>query len=445
MVKDIFRKIRYTIYSYMPKGLFKRAITIILVPLIFVQLTLFWVFNDRIWDSVLWRLSSSIAGDINQIIELVQNNEKNAVYITENSQKNLRITALFKPHSTLPKIEKQGTSLEENMYRALNEFISYPSQVDVSSAPDYITVYVQVHNRVMEFKVHKTRFYAISVYILFGWVFISSILLATISVLFMRNQVRPIQRLAIAMERLGRNSENNPSLKPHGALEVRQAARAFNKMKDRIERHVRQRTDMLSGISHDLRTPLTRMKLQLSMMEKTPDIDDLLKDIAEMENMVNTYLDFVKDNGKEDQQSTNISQLIDDTCRNWQRQGKTVSSSIVPDIITELKPHAFTRCLNNLIGNSCQYASQVTASLTINDKNNTLIIHVDDNGPGIPESERHSIFQPFERLETARNQNTAGVGLGLSIVRNIISAHGGDITLHDSPMGGLRVTIILPQ
>ena len=445
VMKNIWRKIRQKIYSYMPKGLFNRAIAIILMPLIFVQLILFWVFNDRVWDSVLWRLSSSIAGDVNHIIEMVKHNPKSAVYITEDSDKNLRIKVRFKPHSQLPVISREGSDLEDNIYRALKEFVKYPSVADVSTAPQYITLYVQVHNRVMEFTVHKTRFYAISTYILFGWVLVSAILLATISMLFMRNQVRPIQRLAIAMEYLGRDQTRGESLKPRGALEVRQATHSFNKMRERITRHLKQRTDMLSGISHDLRTPLTRMKLQLSMMQKTPDVEELLNDINEMENMIGTYLDFAKGDNKEASQPTNISQLIDDACKNWQRQGMMVSSSIVPDIITELKPNGFTRCLNNLIGNSCKYASQVNVSLAVNTYDNTLIINVDDNGPGIPESERETIFRPFKRLEDSRNQNTGGVGLGLSIVQSVINAHGGTVTLHDSPVGGLRATIIIPK
>lgn len=442
---NLWRRVRLTIYATMPKGLFSRAITMILLPLFTVQLVLLLVFYDRVWESVMWRFSSAITGDIAHVIYTIERNPQNAVLATENTA-NLRMAFKFKPNAPMPVGVDDGSLLSQKMNMALQEYIPhYPTAVDVSPAPDYIVVYVQMENRVMEVTVHKTRFRASSPAILFGWVLFSSVLLALVSAIFMRNQVRPIRTLAIAMERLGKGGNTttqSQSIQPKGALEVRQAGHAFNQMRGRIERQVRQRTDMLSGISHDLRTPLTRMKLQLSMMPQSQPTQDLLGDITEMENMINAYLDFAKGEGNETLAQTNFSTLIADICQNWQRQGKLVSSAVMPDVITSLKPNAMKRCLNNLIGNGCKFAEQVQVTLTV--EQDTIVIHVDDNGTGIPESERETIFRPFKRLDDSRNPNTGGIGLGLSIAQDIIHAHGGDITLNESPMQGLRVTITLP-
>ena len=443
-IEHLLKTGRHALYKYMPKRLFTRAISMILLPLIMVQLILFWVFYDRLWESVIWRFSSAITGDIAHIISILEREPQNAVFITEDT-KNLRMDFRFKPNTSIPAIPKSNTLLEEKMQLALHEYITqYPNAVDVSPAPEHIIVYVQIGNRLMEVTVHKTRFSATSPTILFGWILFSSILLAFIATIFMRNQVRPIRTLAIAMEKLGRGNLSTNSIKPKGALEVRQAGQAFNKMRNRIVRQVRQRTDMLSGISHDLRTPLTRMRLQLSMMEKNKDNKHLLDDVAEMEAMINAYLDFAKGEGKESLQQVDISQMLTDLCQNWQRQGHMISSSIVPNIHTSLKPNAIKRCINNIISNGCKFAEKVHISLCLNNNQDTVILYIDDDGAGIPESERETIFRPFKRLENSRNRDTGGIGLGLSITQDIVHAHGGDITLEDSPIGGLRVAIKIP-
>lgn len=443
-VVKLWKLVRYWLHTHMPKGLFARAIVMILLPLIMVQLILFWVFYDRLWESVIWRFSSSISGDIAHIISIIEREPHNALLVTEDTQ-NLRMTFQFKPNTSIPAVAESSTLLAKKMRLALDEYIpQYSSKVDVSSAPEKMFVYVQMGTRLMEVSVYKTRFNATSPSILFGWILLSSVLLAFISSIFMRNQVRPIGTLAIAMERLGRGNAVTMSIKPKGALEVRQAGHAFNKMRNRIVRQVRHRTDMLSGISHDLRTPLTRMRLQLSMMEKNQANLDLLNDIAEMEAMITAYLNFAKGEGKESLEQVNISTLLATLCRDWQRQGKLVSSSIVPNIVTSLKPNAIRRCINNLISNSCKFAQQVHVAMGLNDKQDTIIIHVDDNGPGIPQAERDAIFRPFRRLENSRHRDTGGIGLGLSITQDIVHNHGGDINLEDSPLGGLRVTIKMP-
>ena len=262
-----------------------------------------------------------------------------------------------------------------------------------------------------------------------------------VAVIFMRNQVRPIRRLAAAADEFGKGRDA-PRFKPEGATEVRQAASAFISMRDRIQAQITQRTKMLAGVSHDLRTPLTRMKLQLEMAEKPDDMEDLKRDIAEMEHMLEGYLAFARGEGDEQPRSTNISSMLSDVVESAKRKGAEVDLHTEGDIILPVRPNAFKRCIINLVDNADRYATHV--SVRAGKRGEAIEVTIDDDGPGIPKDKFEDVFKPFFRLDESRNQVTGGVGLGLTIARDVVRGHGGEISLDVSPLGGLRARLTLP-
>lgn len=275
------------------------------------------------------------------------------------------------------------------------------------------------------------------------WMILSSIILLGIAVLFMRNQIRPIRRLAIAAERIGKGRDLPASFKPEGAREVRQASKAFIDMHDRIKRQIAQRTAMLAGVSHDLRTPLTRLKLQAAMMGNTPDTEAMRNDIGDMERMLNAYLDFVRGEGGEGSSRVDLKYMLDRIVQLTRRSGTVIEFEAEGDLSIPLRALAFERCLNNIIGNAKKYARSIWVRAERMNAE-TIVITVDDNGPGIPEDQMEDVFRPFVRVDKSRNAATGGIGLGLSIAQDIVHSHGGEISLAKSPHGGLRVVISLP-
>jgi two-component system osmolarity sensor histidine kinase EnvZ len=269
----------------------------------------------------------------------------------------------------------------------------------------------------------------------------TAMVLFALATIFMRNQVRPIRRLAAAAEDFGKGREV-PDFQLEGASEVRQAAAAFNLMRERIRRQINQRTEMLAGVSHDLRTPLTRMKLELAMIGDGPETADLRADVEEMERMVGGYLAFARGEGTEQPVETNLSALLKDVVNNALREGAAIELQTEEEIVVPLRPDAFRRCLNNLIANARRYARSV--SLQVLRRGGSIEILVDDDGPGIPESQREEVFKPFYRLESSRNPATGGIGLGLTIARDVMRGHGGELQLGVSPQGGLRAKLRLP-
>ncbi len=285
------------------------------------------------------------------------------------------------------------------------------------------------------------KFFSSTTYVFALWVLFSSLLFTGIAVLFLRNQIRPVLRLAAAAKNfgLGRDIDN---FKPEGATEVRQAAISFLQMRDRIRRHIEERTRMLAGVSHDLRTPLTRMRLQLAMMNKDDNIENLQEDVSEMERMVNGYLDFARGEGKEKIESTDIGKLISETLAGLHKNGLSVQFICNSSLTMDIRRNDLKRCLWNLVTNAGRYGTMINVTMTAADK--TLEIAVEDNGPGIPAEKREDVFKAFYRLDESRNIETGGVGLGLTITRDIVVAHGGKIYMEDSALGGLRVVMLFP-
>jgi two-component system osmolarity sensor histidine kinase EnvZ len=330
--------------------------------------------------------------------------------------------------------------IEPILETALDERVRRTFTIGPYGDDNWVEIRVQLPDGVLDVRSPQRRLFSYTAFVFIGWVVGASMLLTWIAVIFMRNQVRPIRRLALAAESFGKGRDTM-RLKPAGALEVRQAAAAFVTMRDRIRRQIVQRTEMLAGVSHDLRTPLTRMKLQLALQPDGEDTEELRADVTEMETMIEAYLAFARGEGGETPQRIDLALMLRDVVDGLPgSQAVTVDAE--PPIMLEIRPTAMKRCLGNLIGNALRYARTVHVSASWRQR--TAAIVIDDDGPGIPPESREEVFRPFFRLDPSRNAATGGVGLGLSIARDIAHGHGGEIDLQDSPMGGLRVVLTLP-
>jgi two-component system osmolarity sensor histidine kinase EnvZ len=326
-----------------------------------------------------------------------------------------------------------GSTLEERTQR--------PYQIDDDSDDRNVMVAVQLPDGVLHAMVPRKRLFSSTTYVFILWMIGTSLILFAIAGVFLRNQVRPIRRLAAAAESFGKGHDI-PDFKPEGATEVRRAATEFNHMRERITRAIGQRTAMLAGVSHDLRTPLTRLKLQLAMMGESPDIEDMKTDLAEMEKMLDAYLAFVRGEGGEAVVSTELKPLLEEVVGGARRDGREVALEVDDGIQVKLRPNAFQRGITNLVANACRYGH--TVAVSAHQANGTLELTVDDDGPGIPPDQREEAFKPFFRIDASRNAATGGVGLGLTIARDVVRGHGGDVILGASPLGGLRATVRLP-
>jgi two-component system, OmpR family, osmolarity sensor histidine kinase EnvZ len=442
-IRSVLRTIRLTIKSGLPKTLFGRALMIIVMPLILLQIVSAWVFYDRHWDTVTWRLSASVAGDIANTIEQLRRTPDARDEIFHSVRQNMELDITLLQGEILPNQETEISSqLDRLLAQAMNERVQRPFIIDSSSFRKQLILQIQLKDAVLKVVVPGSRLFSSTTYIFILWMVGTSLVLFAVASIFMRNQVRPIRRLARAVESFGKGREPEQDFKAEGALEVRQAANAFNLMSERIRRQIRQRTDMLSGVSHDLRTPLTRMKLQLAMLGDSPETQELSVNVSEMEKMIQDYLTFARGEGGEKSIECDLSEVVKDLAATWQASGIALDCHSEGKIVTWLKPNAFRRCIDNLIANASRYGSQVW--LQAGKRGNAIEILVDDNGPGIPEEEREDAFRPFYRLDRSRNPSTGGTGLGLSISRDVARTHGGEILLETSPHGGLRARVRLP-
>ena len=419
---------------------------IIVTPLVLLQVVSTWIFFDRHWETITRRLAGSIAGDIAWILEELKpeldGRQRYELFTRARVHKGLQIN--LRPKQILPN-EKTNYSgiLDAKLAHALRERVRRPFTLDTSSFKTRVLIDIQIPSGVLSIRVPGKRLFSSTTYIFVLWMVGTSLVLFAVASLFMRNQVRPIRRLAMAADAFGKGSDMADDFQIQGAAEVRLAATAFNRMRDRIRRQMRQRTDMLSGVSHDLRTPLTRMKLQLAMAPKSLEIEELNSDLAEMEQMIEGYLTFARGEGDEKSANTDLSKLVTDSALGWRRNGIEVDLHVEDELRTPLKRAAFGRCLDNLIANAGKYGEHVW--IRLGRRRNEIEIIVDDDGPGIPEAERQNVFRPFYRLDRSRNLDTGGTGLGLAIARDVARAHGGDIELEKSPQGGLRARVHLPS
>jgi two-component system osmolarity sensor histidine kinase EnvZ len=433
----------------LPQTMFGRSLLLIVLPLVLVQIIATWVFYARHWETVSRRLSTGVAGDIGMLIEAMRfaDTELELTRLLENASGLTGINFSIARGATLPQALTAGGSLfEDQLDIAMRERVARPYQIDAVSDPRDIRIHVQLPESVLAADVPRKRLYTSTTYIFILWMVGSSLVLVSVAALFLRNQVRSLRRLAAAAEGFGKGRPVAFS-KIEGALEVRQAAAAFMQMRDRIQRQIRQRTEMLAGVSHDLRTPLTRMKLAIELMEEDPAAAGLKSDVAEMERLVNLYLDFARGEGTETPALTDIAVLLDDLAAATRREGTPLAldqpAGLSDGVVLLVRPNALRRCLANLIANARRHGQHVwLSSVPVEDG---IDILVDDDGPGIPMAERDRVFQPFVRLDASRNPSTGGVGLGLTIARDVARSHGGDVRLETSPHGGLRARVHLPR
>ncbi|MBR6412705.1 MAG: two-component sensor histidine kinase [Alphaproteobacteria bacterium] len=427
----------------MPQGLLHRFILIILIPMMMLQIAVLGFFFNRHWNTVSHRLSRDVVGEIGAVASLIQEQnlsgtEVEAVIRALNER--LFINLYFEKGaklSDIPKTTPRGTM--KILIGELKE-LKYPFSIHETDREE-AAVSIQLNAGVLHSLISKKRFFSSTVYVFLIWLLGFSVLLFWIAFLFMKNQVRSIERLSRAAEAFGRGQAVE-AFKPAGAQEVKQAGLSFIQMRNRIQRYLSERTGMLSGVSHDLRTPLTRMKLQLSMLQPSEAVEDLKKDVAEMEHMLEAYLSFARGEGKEAAEKIALNPMLEELVGKLQKSGQKIDFHQECEVECICRPNEILRAVTNILTNAGRYAKKSQLKLGIFRHMARLII--DDDGPGIPPKKRNDVFRAFYRLEESRNAKTGGIGLGLTITRDIILAHGGDIDLGDSPMGGLRVTIRLP-
>jgi two-component system osmolarity sensor histidine kinase EnvZ len=429
---------------YLPKSLLGRSVLIIVMPLILLQVISATVFFENHWSKVGRRLALDVAGEIALMIDGTRNTADAAERYTLFSlaATTLQLKVSYEPGAVLPNADKLGESiLVGQLTSALEEVVNRPHRIDAASQDRFVEIDVQLADGVLNVVVPRKRLFSTTTYVFVLWMAGTSMLLFGVAVIFMRNQVRPIRRLAEAANDFGLGRDS-PRFKPEGASEVRRAAVAFIAMRNRIKRHIQQRTDMLAGVSHDLRTPLTRMKLQLAMMGEADGVDELNSDVADMEHMLEEYLAFARGEGGEKAVETNLADLLGEIVTQARRKGGSIDLHSEGDILAAVKVNALKRALTNLIDNSVRHAKNISVRLGVRGELAECVI--DDDGPGIPADKREDVFKPFFRLDTSRNPRTGGVGLGMTIARDAIRSHGGDVVLEDAPGGGLRVKVFLP-
>jgi len=432
----------------LPHGLFGRSLIIVIAPVLILQLIVALVFFDRHYRIVTATLTRSVADEIGYMVtlenRLALGPERNAE--RENAARIFGLPANFLAGEELGNpVTEAATPLDRQLLFILDEQISQPASFSSGFFRDSVDVRVQVNDGVLQILVPRTRVEAANARIFVLWMLGSSLVLIAVAVLFLRNQVKPIERLARAAEEFGKG-RNIPGFKPYGATEVRRAAHAFIQMRERIDRQMQQRTDMLAGVSHDLRTPLTRLRLQLALLPKDADHEALNADVAEMEHMIEEYLDFARGEGGENPQPTDINLLLEEAVQDCTRAKKVSPDQVRltlqdgPEVT--VKRNALRRCFINLIENALKYGPHVEVALVRQPR--AIEIHIDDDGPGIRQEDYEAAFRPFYRLDEARNLQSGGVGLGLAIARDIARAHGGDVRLDRSALGGLRATVHIP-
>jgi len=435
----------FLIKQFLPRSLLGRSLLIIVMPLILLQIVSTWIFYDRHWETITRRLATAVAGEIGSVIEyrrsFAGNINESSIFGAAEARLEMRIN--FKPGEILPnKPYTTGSSiLDKTLGNALRERVRRPFHMDTHSHEREVLIQVQLPDGILNVAVDKERLFSSTTYIFVMWMVGTSLVLFAVAMVFMRNQVRPIRRLANAVENFGKGRDA-PDFKPEGATEIRQAAAAFNMMRDRIQRMINQRTEMLAGVSHDLRTPLTRMKLQLAMLEDSADISDLKADISEMEKMVEEYLSFARGEGAESVIVSDVSGILADIVSRIGDKNTDIKLQTSGDLSIPLRPNAFRRCVTNLVNNALIYGGNATIQASRN--GSSIEIMIDDSGPGIPEDQREEVFRPFYRLDNARGPDKAGTGLGLAIARDVMRGLGGDLVLEESPTGGARARMRLP-
>ena len=428
----------------MPKGLYARSLLIVILPMVLLQSAIAYFFMERHWQTVTQRLSSAVVSDVASIVDLLNTPDGAALLptLTTIADRRFNFVIQLTPREPLPPtLPKPFFSLLDTaLSRELALQIRQPYWIDTVGNSKLIELRVQTEAGVLRVITRRNNAYASNSHIFLTWMVATSLVLLGVAIAFLRNQIRPILRLAEAAEDFGKGRDTD--FRPHGAREVRQAGYAFIEMKRRIERAIDQRTAMLNGVSHDLRTILTRFKLSLAMLPEGPDTEAMQKDVEEMQRMLEAYLAFARGASAEQAAAIDMSTLLMELKADAERHGHATRVTYLGDPTVTVRPDAFKRCLTNLVANAQRYGKDI--SIEAIREMRFLTVHVDDDGPGIAPEQREEVFRPFFRLDEARNQDYGGTGLGLAIARDIARAHGGDISLSGSPAGGLRASLRVP-
>jgi two-component system osmolarity sensor histidine kinase EnvZ len=429
----------------MPASLFGRSLLIIVLPVAIMQIAVTYVFFDAHWQTVNSHLTEGLAGDVALIVQTYEEDPSpaNLARLTDRAQQTLDLSIVLQPDAQLPRGGRASlfVAVDHSLRKALSERIDAPFWFDTQRYLAYVDVRVKVKQGVLRIIAPRDRVFATRGHIFLLWMTVATVLLTGIAILFIRNQVRAIERLANAAEAFGKGAD--VTFRPHGAKEVRQAAVAFIAMKTRIQRYVDQRTTLLASVSHDLRTPLTRLKLELALTKPGPRVAAMKRDLGEMEHMIDEYLAFARGEGGEAVESVEIRALIAEVSEGAARAGAQVFVTAPRGLAARVRPNALKRALANLVMNAAVHGERVEISARATATGGVEIV-VDDDGPGIAPDRFEEAFTPFGRLDKARNQNAKGVGLGLAIARDVARGHGGEVTLDRSPLGGLRAVLRLP-
>ncbi|MER8807699.1 MULTISPECIES: ATP-binding protein [Mesorhizobium] len=446
-VPRIWNRFWRLVSLYMPKRLYARSLIIVIAPMILLQSVVAFDFMERHWATVTQRLSQATVRDIAAIIDLIETYPHDADYanIIRTAQDRMQLKVDLLPPDPLPPPGPKPffSILDDVLSAEITRQINRPFWIDTVGNSNIIEVRVQLENKVLRVFVRRSQAYASNTHIFLIWMVGTSLVLLMIAIPFLRNQIRPILALAEAAESFGKGRPMPRDFRPRGAEEVRRAGFAFIQMRERIERQIEQRTAMLTGVSHDLRTILTRFKLQLALAGGKAETKAALdQDIEDMQSMLEGYLAFAKGEASEDPGRFDLEAYFQKLGEEANLRKCRLSTTLSGDPTVHVRPNAFARLLSNVIGNAFRYAR--TVEVTADHGRGSLLVTIDDDGPGIPADRREDVFKPFVRLDEARNLDASGTGLGLSIARDIARSHGGDITLDNSPMGGLRAVIKVP-
>jgi two-component system, OmpR family, osmolarity sensor histidine kinase EnvZ len=431
------------IKKILPQRLFYRSLIIVATPIILLQIIITVVFFDSLWIKANKGMTHSLVGEIKTLYDIYSDEElgqKQKIINLYNRNFDFYISfeedEFFKKNDS----ERWYSPMDRSLRRELKTtFGTGAYSFDTTSYKEQVAIKIKYKNGSLKIFFPKKRISPSSTRIFALWITLPGLLLIMIAIVFLKNQTRPIVKLAKAAESFGKG-EYIKEFRPSGAKEIRQAAYEFDKMRKRITVHLNQRSEMLSGISHDLRTPLTRLKLQLALLKQQDLAKKMSDDIEEMERMLNEYLEFSRHQKNEETEKISLQDIIKDVVDKY--ESKKIKTSTEDNIKINIRPNSIKRCLTNLIDNGLSYGNNV--EINTKSSQNKTVIFIDDDGPGIPESEYKNVMKPFYRIDKSRGLNKSGVGLGLSITNDIIRSHGGDVSLDKSPLNGLRVKISLP-
>jgi two-component system, OmpR family, osmolarity sensor histidine kinase EnvZ len=440
-----WRRLNVGVRRLMPEGLYARTVLIIIVPMVILQSVIAFVFMERHWNTVTRRLSAAVTQDIAAMIDIYRDYPPGTdpARLRRIAQERLGLVVDFLPLGDMPPVGSKPffSLLDQALSEEIRKQIGKPFWIDTVGRSSLVEIRIKLDNDIMRVFARRSAAYASNSEIFLLWMVGTSLVLLIVAILFLRNQIRPILRLTEAVESFGKGRVVE-HFRPRGAREVRRAAVAFIEMKTRVERAIEQRTTMLAGVSHDLRTVLTRFKLELALLGSVPEAEAMKKDVDEMGRMLEAYLAFARGDGGEQAEPTDMAAFLEELKTDAERHGHHTTVAFHGHPVVTVRPNAFKRCLANLVSNAARYASSI--SITGHRDHRWMTVTVDDDGPGIPPDMRENVFKPFLRLDDARNQDQGGTGLGLAIARDIARSHGGDIALGDAPQGGLRAIVRVP-